>query len=71
MTMNTKTQEVATLTHPTEGLRGAFEPKGAYGTTDEDFLLLTCICSLTSTPHVRGGGGGILYARPQGAPAAS
>ena len=23
-----------------------FEPKGAYGTTDEDFVVLTCACSL-------------------------
>ena len=36
------------------------EPKGAYGTTDEDFLVLTCaLLSVTCTPHVsvRGGGG--------------
>ena len=25
--------------------------KGAYGTTDEDFLVLTCACLLTSTPQ--------------------
>ena len=27
------------------------EPKGAYGTTDEDFIVLTCACSLQPAHH--------------------